>query len=217
MRRTPIRHTVRRHKRMGKWVDSFERGHGVRTQRKSRVVRSTQETLYKSGDILVHPYGEEIFSPKEHLEGGSHISDLHMDIVSDGEMHEWPVFELSYVTRDDRMIFWAGGMPHHVGEEIAGYDPDDYANTKRITRLSLDEDGSIRMYTYGVGPRVVKGWDAYPNVTASSLRKMISRGLIRSTDKINIVFDKFGRSADWHKYPAQEAIAILKDAQRMNR
>ncbi len=39
-RKTPIRHTVKRHKHMGKWVEPFERGKGVSRTRVGKVVRS---------------------------------------------------------------------------------------------------------------------------------------------------------------------------------
>jgi len=38
MRKPPIRHPVKGHYRRGKWIDSFERGKGQRSQRSSRVV-----------------------------------------------------------------------------------------------------------------------------------------------------------------------------------
>ena len=43
MRKRPIRHTVREHTRKGKSVRDYERGNGVRKQRKSRVVGSVED------------------------------------------------------------------------------------------------------------------------------------------------------------------------------
>lgn len=42
VRKKPIRHTVRAHKREGKPVKSFERGFGVRTSKQKRIVRSAK-------------------------------------------------------------------------------------------------------------------------------------------------------------------------------
>lgn len=39
LRKSPIYHTVKKHKRMGVWVESFERGRGQSHKRKSKVVR----------------------------------------------------------------------------------------------------------------------------------------------------------------------------------
>lgn len=218
-RRSPTRHKVRTHTRKGNPVRSHQRGSGIPIKRKHVTVKSRIKVL-KPGDAVILPSAPSVWGDDrehENLKGGPYISDLHIDVVEDGKIDVWPVYNVSYVSRDDKMIFCPGGMRHDTCEDIGGYDPADYANTKRITRIGLNEDGSIKMYTYGVGPRAVEGADGYPSVTASSLRKMISRGLIKNTDRIMVFFDKFGRSGNWYKHSAQEALGILKDARRMNR
>lgn len=51
-RKPPVRHRVKGHMRQGKWVDSFERGTGKKSQISSRVVRGI------SYPIMVDPEGK---------------------------------------------------------------------------------------------------------------------------------------------------------------
>ena len=45
-RKTPVRHTVKRHKRGGRWIESFERGHGKIQQKRPRKVVYKKQRVY---------------------------------------------------------------------------------------------------------------------------------------------------------------------------
>lgn len=47
VRKSPVHHSVKNHKRRGKWVSSFERGKGQRSQRSRKVVVGNKSSLRK--------------------------------------------------------------------------------------------------------------------------------------------------------------------------
>lgn len=56
MRKSPTHHTVKRHKRQGQWIESFERGSGKRSQRLSRVVGGRSKGIDNIVPTIVSGY-----------------------------------------------------------------------------------------------------------------------------------------------------------------
>lgn len=61
-RKSPIRHTVGKHKRNGKTVQSFERGSGKKSQRSSRVVRESRKGVRRLSKSMLDLMVKTIYS-----------------------------------------------------------------------------------------------------------------------------------------------------------
>lgn len=92
-RKSPILHTVKRHKRRGQWVESFERGNGRRVKRtRSRVVGSRESGVVTREDVtsdlikLNRKYGVNIEIIGGIKERGYSENDI--DLISRKEIDE---------------------------------------------------------------------------------------------------------------------------------
>lgn len=98
-RRSPVRHTVRKHKRMGKWVRSFYRGHGVSRSKPSKNVitqlKNNKATYYhvtESENVQKILQSGLKLSPRESAYGAAGIFLLGNNKYTDDFLH-WEDFE----------------------------------------------------------------------------------------------------------------------------
>jgi len=94
-RKSPIRHIVKKHKRRGKWIESFERGSGTQQRRiKKRAVGYTDSAEELSLVIrdLLKDYGELGKSPE-------YISTGECELFAGEVINRFPQAE--YGTTDD--------------------------------------------------------------------------------------------------------------------
>ena len=156
MRKSPIYHTVKRHKRNGKWVESFKRGSGKSyTRRKKKVVG------YSPQRLQISPAGIKNISKFAKLssdQGKEYITPVILDngqgIVGnwvEGSLHHIPD-ELIKPSQDQFMLHTHPDTPP---EYVGQYDPvspsfgDLYQHTVRNQHtfgIASHEQGVVKFY-----------------------------------------------------------------------
>ena len=200
MRKPPSRHTVSGHYRQGRWVGPFERGRGRIRRNTGRRVVGTQDNYF---GYIIRRLGEE--ATRGVLTGSGHISNWKVN----GE----EATGISYDLKNNILLFTAGEAFHEAVEDAHGYENTRW-NESRVTRISkLPDEEVLRIYTYGG-----VGTDAYPNISATVLSKLLAKGLIDDGDKVGVYFDKkYEPHIEGTVWGAREAIDVLRDAWRINK
>lgn len=195
MRKPPIRHSVKRYKRQGRWVESFERGRGRKPQRSSKVVGSVRKSPEIHGFIGDGQLGEVV--------GGPHINDMRID----GER----VLGISLDLRNNVILLMSSGA-HEDSEVAYGYSGVP-TNESRLVRLTRKLGDVYRVYSHGkFGAYGMSGIDVYPRHSASGLRKLLLYGLLNRGDRVCIYFDESLRpSVLGRPMLITEAIHTLED------
>ena len=125
MRKPPIHHTVKRHKRGGKWIESFDRGKGQPRKQRSKVVRK-HRLNYSDAEALITSWVQKM--PQQDIQ-----EYVYHTTFSD----------LGSIKRDGLVPFGGQTFPGY-GKSVVYWSPD--LNAARY----WSEMGFWRMYDRGV-------------------------------------------------------------------
>jgi len=164
MRRSPTYHTVKRHKRGGKWVDSFERGKGQKPQRSKKVVGHSiilndsdfhlligKIKLYRNETdlkIFMDNFKHRVNKSKW-LYRGVHPSE-YRDMNSTGK-----TIGTHYTIDEDVASSWARGddviirIPRPSSATAVEYDVHGYLGEQEVIVPSNTKIKSVQMLDFG--------------------------------------------------------------------
>lgn len=115
MRKSPVRHTVKKHKREGNWIESFERGTGARRlKRKSRIVGGPVPPIVSVGYEFSFPDPDRpppmsvglteaeknILNTHSHVPRGKiyHVTDRIDEVLQSNELRPSTVADRGYLS-----------------------------------------------------------------------------------------------------------------------
>lgn len=142
-RRSPVRHRVRRHKRLGKWIDSFERGSGTkRLKRKSRVVTLGPEKLKIPTRKLIDSQFDKSKPEDKSMDGKENIR-----ITDFKEIKKTP----KYIKKGMGIHGGYESIGKLKGTEITVYMSNDYIRyTGRGPAFFWDDNNRLRRIPWSV-------------------------------------------------------------------
>ena len=190
MRKPPIRHTVSRHKRNGKWVESFERGSGSRRTKKvvvgseKLIKRRTTHTggvIVEDGTVLKPLLGFPAMNAPYPIATNEYkaIKDLE---------------DLSHIPKGATKII-VDGIPHMRRENLRIFTEDDYKSLGNKHLISIEN-------TIWEAQR--RGWD---------IGDWIQLGQSKKSPYEIVIYDwSTARKADKYSNPDLYITRLWKDA-----